>query len=64
MRPRQHDDRPATHRPPIRKIVSFARSLKIRFGPAIWPDQKTYRRMLTFMITPTANIIEASAEPP
>jgi hypothetical protein len=27
-------------------------------------DQKINRRMLTFMITPTANIMEASAEPP
>ena len=26
--------------------------------------QKIYRRMLTFMITPMANIMEASAEPP
>ena len=26
--------------------------------------QNTYRRMLTFIMTPMANIIEASAEPP
>ncbi len=28
------------------------------------PNQKTKRRMLTFMMTPMANIIEARAEPP
>lgn len=27
-------------------------------------DQKMNRRMLTFMMTPMANIMEASAEPP
>jgi len=36
-------------------------------GPTIehiLKPQKIYRRMLTFMITPMANIMEASAEPP
>jgi hypothetical protein len=38
--------------------------LHLQSSTICFASQKIYRRMLTFMITPIANIMEASAEPP